>query len=379
MRLLGRMTPTARASSVLLLATTLLLTGCDEPALAGAPSAPPPEVKIVRAEAQREPDALTFTARLEAVHDVDLRPRVSGPIVRVAFREGDHVAAGAPLFEVDPRPYVARRDRARADSARARAALKLAEQELARARSLRERAVIAAEEVDRRAAETEIRAAESHAAEANLAAAELDVEFATVRAPVDGVVGRALVTEGDHVEAGATSLASLVSVDPMHVLFPVDEATYQRLRSAGEASFRVRVSTDPGGPAMEGVLDTLDNRVDPTTGTAFVRATLPNPDGGLTAGLFARVELFLPPDGPRVLVPETAIAVAQGQRLVLVVDQDDVLAARPVTLGPRVGKRRAITAGLAAGDRVAVGNLTFLRPGARVRPLESPRTSQEAP
>lgn len=379
------MTNLARLLPAPLLLSLALLAGCDAQA-AGAPPPPaPPDVAVVRARAQDAPDVLSTSGRIEAVHDVDLRPRVSGPIVRVAYREGSRVRAGTPLFELDPRPFAARRDRALAERARAVAALALARDELTRARSLHERSVLEAAEVERRAAELEMRAAEKAGADAAVAAAALELEFATVRAPVDGVVGRALATEGDHVEAGATSLGTLVSLDPIRVRFVVDEATYQRLRGLEGSSLRVRVGVSDDGPPVDGVVDTLDNRVDPATGSAFVRATLPNPDGRLSAGLFARVDLLLPASEPRVLVPETALAVARGQRLVWVVGDDGRLDPRSVTLGPRLGGLRAIAGGLRAGERVAVGNLAFLRPGVRVNPVEraaeltSTAPSQEAP
>jgi RND family efflux transporter MFP subunit len=357
----------ASAAAILAIAA-----GCQRSSAAsgGTAASPPPEIPVVRAEAQAAPDALTFTGRIEAAQRIELRARVTGPLVAVHYREGDIVRAGAPLFEIDPRPYRARRDQIAAEVARAGAALVLAHQELSRAHSLRLNEAISAEELERRTAEAAAATAASQAVQAALAAADLDLEFTVVRAPVEGRVSRALATVGNLVTANTTSLAYLLSVDAMRVRFSIDEGALQRLRDSASAEVGLGVSGDAREYA--GRVDYVGTYVDPATGTAEVRAVVQAGDRALLDGMFARVQLLLPAERSHVLVPETAIGAQQGSRYVLVADAENKLAQRPVTLGSRRGPQRVITAGVAPGEKVVVAGLQFLRPGAVIRPLELP-------
>jgi RND family efflux transporter MFP subunit len=348
--------------------------GCQRAPAASAAAAPkPPEIPVVRATAQTTPDALAFTGRIDALHHVELRPRVSGSIAATHFQEGALVRAGAVLFEIDPRPYVARREQAAADVARATAAFVLAEQEAARARVLLKNHAISTEELERRAAEASAAQAARLAAQAALATADLDVEFTRVRAPVDGRISRALVTTGNLAAADRTLLATLVSVDPMRVRFSIDEPAFQRLLNASApAALEARVTVAGFERSFTAKVDYVGNAVDTASGTVEVRATLASDGTALVDGMFARVELLLPADRQRVLVPETALGAEQGSRYVLVSDADNKLVQRRVTLGPRFGPQRAITTGLEAGEFIVTAGLQFLRPGMTIRPLKSP-------
>lgn len=345
--------------------------GCQRSAAAGATknaAPPPPEIPVVRAERQATPDALAYSGRIESLHRIEIRPRVTGPLTAIHYRDGETVSAGAPLFEIDARPYRARRDQQAAEAARAQAAVVLANQELARTRKLHASAAISAEELERKTAEAAAAEAVHQAAQAALAAAELELEFTVVRAPVGGRVGRSLLTVGNVATANVSVLASLVSLDPMRVRFALDEATLQRVSSLpSPAAVKLQVTGLAREFAAE--LDYLAPTVDAATGTAEVRATLRHHDGLLRDGLFARVQLLLPADAAQVIVPEVAIGAEQGTRYVLVADAEGRLTQRPVTLGSRSGAKRAITAGVEPGESIVLAGLQFLRPGMVIRPL----------
>lgn len=361
--------------SLLFSATALLgaVLGCERTqTAASAPAPQPPEIPVARVEPQTAPDALGFSGRLEAMHHVELRPRVSGSVVAVRFQEGGLVRAGAVLFEIDPRPYRARRDQSAAEFARTNAVLVLAHQELARARRLRETDAISAEELERRTAEVAAAEASRGSAQAALAATELDVEFTTVRAPVDGRMGRALVTPGNFAGADRTVLATLISAEPMRVRFAIDEPAFQRLlASPHHTAWEARVAVPGIERSFAAKVDYLGNTVDTATGTVEVRATLANADTPLIDGTFARVELLLPATPGRVLAPETALGAEQGSRYVLVADAENKLVHRRVAIGPRLGNQRAITHGIAPGEFIVTAGLQFLRPGMTVRPVRS--------
>lgn len=328
----------------------------------------PPEIPVVRAEVQSAPDALAFSGRIESVHRIDIRPRVTGSLTAVHYREGETVTAGAPLFEIDARPYRARRDQHTAEAARAQAAVVLSQQELVRAQKLRASAAISAEELERKTAEAAAAEAVRQAAQAALAAAELDLEFTVVRAPVGGQVGRSLLTIGNVVNANASVLATLVSVDPMRVRFAIDEATLQRVSNM-KSSASVKLGVTGLSRDFTGELDYISPLVDASTGTAEVRATIRRHDGLLRDGLFARIQLLLPADVSHVIVPEAAIGAEQGTRYVLIADSEGKLIQRPVTLGSRFGAKRAVTAGVEPGENIVIAGLQFLRPGMVIRPL----------
>lgn len=369
------------AASLVAAGTLLLASGCQRSAASGSTSASvaePPALPVLRVDAQSAPDRLPFTGRIEARQRVDVRARVSGPITAVHYEEGAVVAAGTPLFTIDPRPYQARRDEAAARLAGARAGARLADQELHRTRSLRAAAAVSVEELDRRTAEHAAAEAAIAVAAAALAAAELDLEFTVVRAPVAGRVGRAQLTPGNLATADATVLVTLVSTGPMRVRFFVDEPAFRRLRTAEGP---VGVSVLPAGSetALSGTVDLLGNLVDPASGTAEVRATIDGPTDALAHGMFARIELLLPAGRASVLVPEVALGAAQGSRYVLAVGSDDTLALRRVTLGARVGDQRAVIAGLQPGETIVTAGLPFLRPGMKIRPLPAAPATAAAP
>lgn len=343
---------------------------------AAAPEVPVAEVLVrpVAATAQ-------YTGFVAAVRTVEVRPRVGGYLQSVNVPEGGLVRRGQTLFQVDPRPFRAALERARAELARAEERHALARVESERAQRLLERRVVSQERFDAADAARRETAAEVQAARALLSAAELDLEYAQVKAPIAGRASRALVTEGNLVmggEAGsATLLTTIVSVDPVHVHFDIDESTYLALagtirpdgRPDREIPVRVAMMTEEGLPHA-GQLDFIDNRIDRATGTIRARAMLRNAEGRLTPGAFARVELTTGAPLDTVLIADEAIGTAQGQRYVLAVSAENVAEYRPVKLGPLVDGLRVVQDGLAPGERVVLKGL--VRPGMRLTPRPAP-------
>ncbi|MBV8144081.1 MAG: efflux RND transporter periplasmic adaptor subunit, partial [Gammaproteobacteria bacterium] len=316
-----------------------------------------------------------------AVERVEVRPRVSGYISSVNFRDGDEVRKGDVLFVIDPRPYVAERDKARAQLAQARSQLALAKSERERATKLLGQHAISQEEFDTRTAGNEQAQASVDAAKAALDSAELDLEFTRVAAPIAGRIGRALVTSGNYVASGVTPLTTLVSLDPIYVTFDGDEQAYLRYsklaratdhrgHEAGGNPVVVGLANESGYP-HQGALVFLDNALDPATGTIHSRALLENHERLFTPGLFARIRLLDSAQHDAVLVNDSAIGTDQTVRYVLVVGAGNKVAYRPVQLGPVVDGLRVVQSGLAAGESVVVNGLQRVRPGAQVQPHQT--------
>jgi len=295
------------------------------------------------------------------VETVELRPRVSGYVERVAYEEGQEVRKGDLLFLIDQRSYRAAFDRARAELERARSESKLAGSELARAQTLVDARAISGEEFDaRNAAATQGNAA-VRAAEAALDRARLDLEFTEVRAPIDGRAGRAVVTVGNLAQADTTLLTTLVSLDPVHVYFEADEQTYlgynelARRGERGESRNPVRIGlANETGYPHSGTLDFTDNQVDSRTGTIRARAVVPNPDRVFTPGLFARVQLEGSGVFHALLVDDKAVLTDQDRKYVYVLGPGNTAVRRDIELGRMVGGLRVVSAGLEPADQVIV-------------------------
>ena len=358
-------------------AAVLLLGGCARNEAAQPLAAPLPQVTVAQAISRKVTEFDEFTGRFEAVQRVELRPRVSGYISSVNFTEGSEVTEGDALFVIDPRPYVAERDRARAQLAQARSQLELARSERDRATSLLAQHAISREEFDTRTAGNEQAQANVEAAQAALAAAELNVTFTRVTAPISGRISRALVTRGNFVTSGQTALTTLVSVDPIYVSFDGDEQAYLKYTKLaregthdGSRDARNPVVVglaDESGYPHRGVMVFVDNALDPTTGTIRVRALLDNHDRAFTPGLFARVRMLGNGEHEAVLINDSAIGTDQTVRYVLVVGAGNKVEYRPVQLGPVIDGLRVVQSGLAPGETIVVNGLQRVRPGAQVQ------------
>ena len=347
---------------------------------------PPPQVTVASVIERSVTEWDEFTGRLQAVDSVDVRPRVSGLISAVRFDEGAMVHRGDLLFQIDARPFQAEVDRLRAEVARAKATAQRADSELERAERLRAENAIAREEHDRRAAFALESAAQTAAVEAALRSAELNLEFTQVTAPIDGRVGRAIVTEGNLVSSGpgeATLLATVVSLDPVYAYFDADEQIFLKysgvagargasLRSrSSQLPIRMALSNDEGFPRA-GHMDFLDNQLDGTKGTIRGRAVFRNSDGQLTPGLFVRLRLAGTAAYRGLLIQDRAVGTDLSKKFVYVVGPKNDVQYRAVTLGPIVDGLRVVRSGLEAGESVIVNGLQRVRPGAQVTPVVEP-------
>ena len=304
-----------------------------------------PQVTVAAAISRKVTEFDEFTGRVEAVERVEVRPRVSGYIASVNFAEGSEVHKGDVLFVIDPRPYVAERDKARAGLAQARSQLELAKSERNRANTLLGEHAISQEEFDIRTSGREQAEANVAAAQAALDTAALNLEFTRVTAPISGRISRALVTSGNFVADGQTPLTTLVSLDPIYVSFDGDEQEYLKyIKVAREAAtnphgtrnpVQVALANESGFP-HQGVMVFVDNALDPATGTIRSRALLDNHDRQFTPGLFARIKLLGSSQHDAVLVNDSAIGTDQTRAL------------RP---GRRHGQQGGVPAGAARPDR----------------------------
>jgi membrane fusion protein, multidrug efflux system len=342
-------------------ASLVLLAGCDTAADSQAGPPPVPEVSTAEVVVREVQHWDEFTGRIEAVESVELRPRVSGQIDSVNFAEGSEVEKGAVLFTIDPRSYRAALEQARAELARAENQAELARAELVRAGQLAEARAISTEEHDQRRATLSQAEANVRAARAAVEVAELDLAFTEVRAPISGRAGRALLTAGNLAQADATVLTTIVSLDPVHVYFEGDEQTYLRYkamhrngeRNNGGNPVRVALAGEQGFP-HQGVLDFMDNQVDPRTGTIRARAVLANGDRMFTPGLFARVQLQGSGKFRALLVDDRALLTDQDRKYVYVVGEDGTAQRRDVVPGRVVDRLRVVESGLEPGDHVIV-------------------------
>lgn len=338
--------------------------GEDGPGAGAQAAPPPPEVSVAPVVERRVRQWDDFTGRVEAVESVELRPRVSGYVERVVFEEGQEVRKGDLLFVIDPRSYRAEFDRATAELARARSEAQLARSQDERAQALLAAKAASREESDARHAAVAQTLAAVRAAEAALARARLDLGFTEVRAPISGRAGRALITAGNLAQADATLLTTIVSLDPMYVYFEGDEQVYLRYlelakRGARRMSgnpVRVGLANEAGFPHA-GVLDFLDNRIDPGTGTIRARALVPNPDHTLTPGLFARVQMEGGTELAALLIDDKAVLTDQDRKYVYVLGPGNTAVRKDVVLGRSADGLRVVREGLAAGDRVIVNGV----------------------
>jgi multidrug efflux system membrane fusion protein len=354
--------------------------GCSSSAQPKAPAPALVEVSVAEVVCKQISDSDEFTGRLEAVDAVEVRPRVSGYLQSVHFKEGAIVRQGDLLFQIDPRPFQAEVDRLKGDLAQARAQLSRAQSDFQRAERLHNNDGMSAEEYDRRAAvrsEAEARIASTEGA---LRGAELNLEFTRVIAPISGRVGRAEITEGNLVEGGAGQikpLTTLVSLDPIYVYFDVDEQTYlkyARVTQSREASsHELRGAAhlglaDEDGFPHAGQVSFVDNQVSSSTGTIRLRATFANKNLALTPGLFARIRLQGSGAQSGCLARDEAVITDLNQKYVFVLGKNNTLEYRPVKLGPITDGLRVVRDGLHEGDVIVVSGLQRVRPGVAVTP-----------
>src|ERR1700690_2984017 len=295
--------------------SALIVASCGK---SGGPRAPPPpQVSVAQVLEKRVKDWDEFTGRFQAVETVEIRPRVSGYIDKVAFKEGALVKSGDLLFVIDPPPYQADYDRAAADLKRYKTALDLARIESVRVQRLRESGAVSQEELDERTSTVAQAEANVAGAQAAVEAAQLHLTFTRVTSPINGRGRRAEVTRGNLVTGGnngGTLLSSVVSIDPIYLYFDSDELAYlrytQMARQSEPASSReardpvqVGLANEEGFP-HSGYVDFLDNQLNPQTGTIRARAVFENKDGQFTPGLFARVQLVASDENNAIFIDD---------------------------------------------------------------------------
>ena len=364
------------------LAAAWLLAGCHAQPSAGPAGAPPPPAVTVAPVAERElVEHEEVVGRTDAVDSVEIRPRVSGYIQEVRFQAGQKVKKGEVLFVIDPRTRQAAFERAEAELRRAQSSLDNAKAEAARAERLLGTKAISKEESDTRAWKLADAQAVLLAAQAARESARLELEFCEVRSPIDGRVSRALVTPGNNVsgvDGNTTLLTTVVSVDPIYVLSDVDEATALRFKRLTQqqglqrdAQGRIAVEmglADEADFPRKGFVESVDNRLNPETGSILVRMSFPNPDELLIPGLFVRARIPVGQPQKTLLISDRAIGTDQSQKFVLTLTASNTLAYRPVKIGPAVDGQRVIREGLQAGEKVVVNGLAKVRPGMPVTP-----------
>jgi multidrug efflux system membrane fusion protein len=367
--------------SLAVLASAMLTAACSKASTTAVAAPAPPEVSVAKDIGRNIVEWDEFTGRLAAVDTVAVRPRVSGYIEKIGFKEGAEVKKGDVLVIIDQRPYVAELDRAKADLQRAISRSELAKRERERAEKMIGTHAISQEEADERTNAEREAIANVAAAQAAVDTATLNLSFTRVTSPISGKVSRAEVTEGNLVAGGqagaATELTTVVSLDPIRAYFESDEQIYLRHISLSQGAKAKRTPVFLGlaneeGYPHEGYLDFVDNQVDPNTGTITARAVFDNKQRLFTPGLFARLKLEGTGRHDAVLIDDRAVGTDQDKKFVLKVGTDNSAAYTPVQLGPIVDGLRVVRAGLRTGDRIIVNGLQRVRPGAPVTPKEIP-------
>ncbi len=373
--------------------------GCDRPSAntekaKATPKAapPPPVVTVSRPVVQDIVEWDEYTGRIEAVELVELRARVSGYLMDIAFKDGQDIKKGALLYVIDPRPFERAVEQARAELAQAKTKVDNANLDVERGRPLVERRVMSEKVFDDRANVLREAQAAIKVADAKVATAELDLSFTRLTAPISGRISRSNVTAGNWIAAGGTAnstqLTTIVSQDPVHVYFDVSENNflkYSRLADRGEKTGSQQIGgavevalPDETTFLHKGQLDFVDNRLDQGTATMRARAVLDNKRGQFSPGMFARVRLAGSARYPAVMLPDEAIGTDQASKFVLIVSEDNAVSRRPVSLGPVHNGMRIVRDGLKADEWVVTKGVQRARPGQKVDPKKADLKAAEA-
>ncbi len=352
--------------------------GDESASPSSAPATMAPQLPVAEVVQRIIAPSADFTGYLAAPERVELRSRVSGAVDAVSVPEGSLVHKGELLFQIDPRPFQVALDAATAQLRQAEALASQAQADFERAQRLVATGAVSRKTYDDAVSTRRARQAEILVARAAVAAARLDLSYARITAPISGRVDRVMVTPGNLVNGAAADagnlLTTIVSIDPVHVYFDIDEATYLNAVTLARPDARgaqpslpvaVALMTDQGFP-HRGRLDFVGNQIDRATGTIRARAVVPNPDGLLAPGLFARARLTTGAARAAILVDDQAVGTDQGKNYVLVVGPDNQAEYRAVELGQMVDGLRLISSGLQAGEKIIIKGL--VRPGMTITP-----------
>jgi multidrug efflux system membrane fusion protein len=360
----------SRSGRLLLFAcgSALLVAGCakKDPPPTGRPASP---VSVVAAVTKDVPVYMDEVGRCVAREVVSVQPEVSGRITEIHFTDGADLKKGDPLFMIDPRPFQAQLDSAEANLAQSKAALDLAKIQFARVQDLVESRAIARQDYDTRKNAVDVDEAQVKQNEAAVESARLNLEYSSIRSPIDGRAGHRLVDLGNVVTANNTMLLMIERLDPIYADFTVTEndlSVVQRNAANRTLKVEVRLPQEPDTPVV-GSLTFLDNTVQSTSGTVMLRATAPNGNHRLWPGQFVNVRLILATMSGAVLVPAAAPQDSAKGEFVYVINQDSTAELRPVKLGQRQGDLVVVEQGLKPGERVVINGQAGVMPGGKVR------------
>ena len=377
----GEARPTQRLKSWIAMALVAAL------AASGAASAqtttPAPPSVTVSPPLQKEiTEWDQFTGQFQAVDFVEIRARVAGYLTEIHFQDGQTVKKGDLLFVIDPRPYEAALASMRAQLSQAEAQVDLAQVQLKRSTELRKRDFEPASSYDQRVSDLKVATAAVEAAKAGIRTAELNVEFTRIIAPMAGRISRHQVSIGNLITGGeggtATLLTTIVSLDPIYFNFDMSESDYLAYQRATEKGLMrstrdntVAVSlhlTDEKGWPHEGRMNFVENRVDRSSGTIRVRAVFPNPNLLFTAGQFGRIRIPGSEPYKAILIPDAAVVTDQSRKMVLTVNDENVVVPKIIRPGPSYEGLRIVRSGLLPTDKVVINGLMRARPGSKVTP-----------
>lgn len=357
------------ASVAGLLVALAALASCSKEA---PPPDPPPTVKVATPIVRDVMDWDDYAGRFEAVDSVEVRPRVSGLLEAVHFRDGQTVKKGQLLFTIDPRPAAAELAQSQAQLARARAAQANAEAAYKRGQTLSQNNLISESDLELLAAAHLQAAADVEAAEANVRSNALNLEFTRVVAPLDGHISRHRLAPGNLVQAGVTLLTTIVTLDPIRFVFDAPESALlkykrQQAGSPGRNAVDIRLQ-DEKEYRWKGHIEFIDNALDQSSGTIRARALVANPDGFLTPGMFGHMRRFESQPVKAMLIPDESIVNDQTRQVAYVVGDDGIVQQRTLEMGRLIDDMRVIRAGLAPGERVIISGVQRARPGRKVTP-----------
>ena len=372
-----------------LAALPALAAGCD-PKLAAAPAAPPPQVGVVTVHPELVKRTTELPGRTSPVLTADVRPQVSGLILKRLFTEGSDVTAGQQLYQIDPATYQATYDRAVATLAHDEAVLADASARLTRYKSLGAAQVISKQQYDDAAASAREAEADITSAHATIEQTRINLDYTKVRSPITGRIGHSTVTPGALVTANqASALATVTQLDPIYVDLNQPVMTllrFQRELAAGEieraddGAAKVTLKLEDGSTyPLSGKLEFAEVNVSQSTGTVLVRGIFPNPQRLVLPGMYVHAEIEEGVNRQGILVPQQAVSRnPHGDAVVLVVGDGNKAEARTLTTGPAVGDQWVITGGLKPGERVIIDGLQKVRPGMRVAPVAAGSTIADA-
>jgi membrane fusion protein, multidrug efflux system len=346
-----------------------LLVGCDEHKQSAAPP-PNPAVGVRAATMKGVAQSFAFVGRIKAVNKVDLRARVEGFLEKVLFREGQDVKTGDLLYQIEKVQFRAQVDQAKANVASAEAEVTNAQLQYGRTLELSKRDFSPQAVVDQNKAALDSARAKVLQMHAALTQAEVNLGYTDIQSPIDGRIGRTAYTVGNLVNPASGVLATIVSQDPIYVLFPVSVRDLEIIREArrredgglAKIEIRVRLSSGQEYP-QRGVWNLTDPQVDQQTDTLIMRATLPNPDGMLVDGQFVTAAIRERQDEPRLVIPQAALQIDQSGYYALIVDGEHKVEQRRVQTGPNRDTDVVITSGLREGENVIIDGVQKVRPG----------------